>query len=135
LRAFTSSTASCAVPTVVEVVLHRGHHQPQVVFGHQIVPEPQDLLEVVAGVHVQQGERHRRWPERLQCEMDEQRGILATGEQDHRAVEFPRHLPEDVDSLRLQRVQVIHSHHVVLPAEARDGAIELWCDRHTAPSP
>ncbi|GAB3896703.1 hypothetical protein GCM10029964_078430 [Kibdelosporangium lantanae] len=58
-------------------------------FGDEPVAELQHLRQVVAGVHVQQRERDRHRPERLHRQADEHSGVLAAGEQDHRAVELP----------------------------------------------
>lgn len=76
--------------------------EPQPVLLHRTVAVLQDLGEVVPGVHVQQRERHRRLRERLQRQVQHHDGVLAAGEQDHRPLELPRHLTEDVDRLGLQ---------------------------------
>ncbi len=75
-------------------------------FGHHPVPVGEHLGEVVPGVHMQQRERRRRRRERLQRQMQHHHGVLAAGEQQHRLLELPGHLPEDVGRLRLQYVGV-----------------------------
>ncbi len=80
--------------------------QAQVVLGGHAVPVGDDLGEVVAGVDVQQRERDGGRPEGLERQVQHDDGVLAAGEQDHRALELPRDLAEDVYRLGLQRVQV-----------------------------
>src|SRR4051794_28175288 len=92
--------------TAVDVVLDGGHMQAQPVPRHHAVAVGEDLGEVVPGVHVEQGEGHRRRREGLQRQVQHEDGVLAAGEEDHRPLELARHLTEDVHRLRLQRVQM-----------------------------
>ncbi|SLE18286.1 Uncharacterised protein [Mycobacteroides abscessus subsp. massiliense] len=52
------------------------------------------------------GERQRRGPERLGRDVQHDDGILAAGEQQHRPFEGCCNLPEYVDRLRFEGVQV-----------------------------
>ncbi|CAM5405533.1 hypothetical protein TPAU25S_02600 [Tsukamurella paurometabola] len=92
-------------PAIGEVVLHRRHVQAEVVLLDHLVAEGQHLRQIVTGVHVQQGEGQRRRPEGLDREVQQHGRVLATGEQDHRTLELAGHLAEDVDRLRLERVE------------------------------
>src|SRR5690606_18277270 len=94
-------------PAVVDVVLHAGHDEPQAVLLHDVVTEGDDLVEVVARVDVQQREGHGGGPERLDGQVQQQRGVLAAGEEDHGTIELARYLPEDVDGFRLQRGEIV----------------------------
>ncbi len=103
---------ACAVgalsqPTVVDVVLHPGHDQPdaQALDGGVAVLE--HLREVVTGVDVQQGERQWRRCEGLERQVHHHHGVLAAREQDHGPLELARHLAEDVDGLGLEVVEVV----------------------------
>src|SRR5687768_8551449 len=69
------------------------------------VAEVDDLGEVVAGVHVQHGERNLAGPERLGGQVQHDHGVLAAGEQQRRLLELGYNLADDVDRLRLERVQ------------------------------
>ncbi len=112
---------------VVDPVLDVRHLQAQPEPLDQPVPEVDHLRVVVPGVHVQQRERHRGRRERLDRQVHQQRRVLAPGEQDHRPVELAGHLAEDVDRLRLQRVERVQrrgghevcSPHSILPVPAQ----------------
>ena len=59
--------------------------------GHldlDLVAELQHLGEVVPGVDVHHRERQRGRPERLACQVQEHRRVLATGEEQHPALEL-----------------------------------------------
>ncbi len=93
--------------TVGEVVLDLRDMQAQTVFLDDMVAERQNLGQIVPGVDVQQRERQRRGPEGLECQVEQNRGVLAAREQDHRTFEFAGDLAEDVDRLRLERVESV----------------------------
>jgi hypothetical protein len=90
----------------VDVVLHARDQQPQPERGDGLVAEPQHLVEVVAGVDVQHGERQGRRPERLRGGVQHHHRVLAAGEQQDGALEGRRDLTEDVHGLRFERGQV-----------------------------
>ena len=75
-------------------------------FRDQVVAELDDLREVVAGVDVHDREREARRAEGLLGQAQEHDRVLAAAEQQHRPLELRRHLPEDVDRLGLERLQV-----------------------------
>ena len=60
------------------------------------------LGEVVTGIDVHYGERHLARPERLGRQVQHHDRVLAAREQDHRALELPGHLADDVDRLVLE---------------------------------
>jgi len=91
---------------VVDVVLHGRHFQPQAVAGHDPIAEVDDLGEVVAGVHVHDGKRDVRGPERLRGEREHDDRVLATGEQQRGTLELGRDLTHDVDRLGLEYVEL-----------------------------
>jgi hypothetical protein len=86
-------------PAVVDPVLHVRDDQAQPEPLHEPVAEIDHLGIVVAGVDMQQRERHRCRRECLDGQVHEQRRVLAAGEEDHRAVELAGDLAEDVDGL------------------------------------
>src|SRR4051794_34677774 len=103
-------------PARVDVVLDAGHDQPQAVLLHGLVPELDDLVEVLAGVDVHDREGHRRRPEGLHGEMQHDDRVLAAGEQQRGLLDRRRDLADDVDGLGLQHLEVAH----------------LICDAHRA---
>ena len=64
------------------------------------------LVEVVPGVDVHHREGQRRRPEGLGRQMQHDDRVLAAGEEQNGPLEAGRHLPDDVDRLRLQGAQV-----------------------------
>ena len=66
------------------------------------VAEGQDLLEVVPGVDVHDGERDSRREERLLRQAQHDDRVLAAGEEQHRPLELGDHLAHDVDGLGLE---------------------------------
>jgi hypothetical protein len=60
----------------------------------------------VAGVDVHHRERQTAWPERLQCQVQHDDGVLAAGEQQHRPLELGGDLADDVDRLGLEHPQM-----------------------------
>src|SRR4051794_15972757 len=103
-------------PARVDVVLDAGHDQPQAVLLHGLVPELDDLVEVLAGVDVHDREGHRRRPEGLHGEVQHDDRVLAAGEQQSGLLDRRRDLADDVDGLGLQHLEVAH----------------LICDAHRA---
>jgi len=74
--------------------------------GDDAVAVGDDFGEVVAGVDVQQGEGDGGGPEGAEGEVEHDDGVLAAREKDHRALQLPGDLTEDVHRLGLKRVQV-----------------------------
>ena len=93
-------------PAGVDRLLHRGHHQPGAQLGDPPVAELEHLGEVVAGVHVHHREGDAGRPERLLGQPQHDDRVLAAGEQQDRPLELGRHLPDDVDRLGLEAVQM-----------------------------
>ena len=92
--------------TRVDVVLHTADFQPQVVAADRLVAESDDLVEVVPGVDVHDGEGQWRWPECLGRDVEHDHGILAAGEKQHGPFEGRCNFAEDVDGLGFQGAQV-----------------------------
>ncbi len=90
----------------VDRLLHRGDEQLDRELLDEAVAERDHLREVVPGVDVHQGERHVARPERLAREVGEDDRVLAAAEQQHGALQLGRHLPDDVDRLGLEGLQV-----------------------------
>ncbi|GAA2781428.1 hypothetical protein GCM10020219_061110 [Nonomuraea dietziae] len=90
----------------VDGVLDAGHHQPGAELGGAPVTELDDLGEVVPGVDVHEREGDRRRPEGLLRDAQHHDGVLATGEEQTRALELRRHLTHDVDGLGLENVEL-----------------------------
>ncbi len=122
-------------PAVGQVVLDLRHVQAQVVLGHDVIAEVEDLLQVVSGVDVQQRERQRCRPERLDRQVQQHRGVLAAREQDHRAFELARDLTEDVDGFRLERVERVELRPVQLRPDGGFGEGSGDVDGHEACNP
>ena len=101
----------------VDVVLHLGHLDPDAHGGGVAIPELEDLVEIPPGVDVQHREGHGARPERLLGQVQHDDGVLAPREQKRGALELGRHLPEDVDGVRLEGRQVRQA--VVTRAVAR----------------
>jgi len=106
LEPVTALAGQLCQPVVVDGLLHRADDEPQPELGDEPVAQPQDLVEVVARVDVQDGERHPRGMERLHREPQHHQGILTAGEQQCRSLELGGDLADDVDRLRLQRLQL-----------------------------
>ena len=94
----------------VDVVLDVGDEQLDTGLLDHAVAVVDDLVEVVAGVDVHERERHRRGPEGLAGEVEHHHRVLAAGEQHPRAFELCGYLAEDVDGLRLERVEMRERH-------------------------
>ena len=76
--------------------------EAQAMTGDDLVPERDDLRQVVAGVDVQQRQRQRRGGERLECDVQQHCGVLAAAEQQRRAFELGDDLADDLDGLGLE---------------------------------
>src|SRR5690606_3679872 len=87
----------------VDRVLHRGDEELHAGGGDPLVAEGDDLVEVLPGVDVHDGEGDRRGRERLLRQVEHDEGVLAAREEQHWALTGRRDLTEDVDRLRLQR--------------------------------
>ena len=110
---------------VVDPVLHPLDGQPQPVAGHDVVAEGEDLGEVVPGVDVEQAERQRGRPEGLAGDVQHDDRVLAAGEQQDGPLGLGGDLPDDVDRLVLERVEVVvagRSRRGRRPGGARGGA-------------
>ncbi len=69
--------------------------------GYQGVPVLDGLIEVVAGVDVDQGEGHLGGCEGLGGQMHHQNGVLPPAEEEDRPLELGGHLPHQEDGLGL----------------------------------
>ena len=87
---------------VGDPVLDRRDVEAQAMTGDDLVPERDDLRQVVAGVDVQQRQRQRRGGERLECDVQQHCGVLAAAEQQRRAFELGDDLADDLDGLGLE---------------------------------
>ena len=105
LERVTGAVGALAQTAVVDVVLDAGHHEPQTELLDRPVAVGQQLGEVVAGVHVQDGEGDRSGPEGLARQVQHDHGVLAPGEQQHGAAALGGDLPDDEDGLGLQDVK------------------------------
>ena len=90
----------------VDRILHRGDHQAGAELRDTAVAVVEHLLEVVAGVHVHEGERDLRGVERLLGDAEHDDRVLAAAEQEARALELCSHLAHDVDRLGLDGIEV-----------------------------
>ena len=81
------------------------HQQVDAELGGRPVAELDHLAELPGGVDVQDRERHLARRERLDGEVQQDRGVLADAVEHHRAPERAGGLPEDVDRLGLERVE------------------------------
>ena len=90
----------------VDRLLHGADAAAQAALGDQPVAERDDLGEVVAGVDVQQRERHVARRERLLGEPHEHDRVLAAAEQQRGLLALGRDLADHVDGLGLERAQV-----------------------------
>jgi hypothetical protein len=93
-------------PSAVDRLLHGRDEELGAQLGREAVAVRDHLVEVVPRVDVHEGERHRRGAERLTREMCEHDRVLAAAEQHDGALELGGDLADDVDGLRLQRLQV-----------------------------
>ena len=93
-------------PALVDGLLDAGHDEPLAQLGHPPVAELERLGEVVAGVDVHHREGELGRPERLLGQAQQDQRVLAAAEEEHRALQLGRHLPHDVDRLRLEGVEV-----------------------------
>lgn len=105
LQGVADAVGSLREPTVGDVLFHARHVQPQVVLLDDMVAEREHLGKVVTRVDVQQCERQRGRPERLDREVQEDCRVLAAGEEDHGTFELARDLAEDVDRFRFQGIE------------------------------
>ena len=99
----------------VDRLLHRGDDQPLVDLLDQAVAELEHLGEVVAGVDVEDRERERTGPERLDGQLEQDQRVLASGEQQHGPLELGGDLAHDVDRLGLEAVELGDAHAATSP--------------------
>ena len=83
--------------------------EPRADGPRHLVAELDHLAELVGGIDVEQRKRDRARVERLLCQAEQDRRVLADGVEHHRPFEFGDDLAEDVDALGLQRPQVIEA--------------------------
>ena len=109
-------------PAGVDRRLDRADDELGAELGDPAVPVVEDLGEVVAGVDVHQREGEPGGPERLLGDLQHHRGVLAAREQEHGVLELGRDLPEDVDRLGLERVEMRDRgvRHFPLPPDRSD---------------
>ena len=107
LQGVARPVGALAQSSVVDVVLHGRHDQAHAQPRDGRVAIVEELREVVPRVDVQQRERQRRRREGLHGEVQHDDRVLAAGEEDHRPLELPGHLPHDVDRLGLEVVQMV----------------------------
>jgi hypothetical protein len=93
-------------PAGVDGVLDAGHDQAGAELGDAPVAVVDDLGEVVPRVDVHDRERQPGRGERLDGQVQHDRGVLAPREQHHGALELGRHLADDVDGLGLEGLQM-----------------------------
>jgi hypothetical protein len=92
--------------TAVDRLLDRGDDEPHAELGDAAVPEVEHLVEVVTGVDVDDGEQDRLRPAGLRGEVQEHLRVLPAGEEEGRPLELGDDLPDDVDRLGLERLEV-----------------------------
>ncbi len=115
LQRVAGAVGSFQQPSVIQVVLHPRHEQPDAEPLDFCVTVGQHLGEIVAGVDVQQRERHPAGPEGLRGQVQQHGGVLAAAEQQHRPFQLGDRLPNDVQRLRLQQVEVVKAAHECSP--------------------
>ena len=90
----------------VDGVLHGCDHEAGAEPLDGRVAERDHLGKVVARIHVHDGERQLRGPERLGGGVRHDDAVLAAGEEQHRPLELGRDLTQEVDRLGFERRQV-----------------------------
>jgi hypothetical protein len=83
------------------------HDQPGPDCGGVPVAERDHLAELVRRVDVEQGKRDGRRVERLLCEAQHDRRVLADRIEHDRALELGHDLPDDVEALGLEQPEVV----------------------------
>ena len=78
----------------------------EAVFFRLRVAERDHLVELPRRVDVQERKRRFLRIERLEREMHHDRAVLADGIEHHRLFTLGRHLADDVDGLRLERIEM-----------------------------
>jgi hypothetical protein len=91
---------------LVDRVLHARHDQLGADVGDHPVAILDHLGEVVPCVHVHHGERQAGRVERLAGEVQQHRRVLASGEQQHSALELRGDFADHVNRLRLEGPEV-----------------------------
>ena len=91
-------------------LLHRGDDELLAELGDAAVAKLDDLGEVVAGVDVHEREREARRAKGLLGQAQQHDRVLATAEEQDRALELGGHLAHDVDGLGLQDLEVGELH-------------------------
>src|SRR5579875_43281 len=100
----------------VNVVLNAHDDELKAEPRDQSVAKVEDLREIVSGVHVHDREGNGRRPEGFQRKVKHHRAVLPAGEEQHGTLKFSSHLPNDVNALGFQEVQVRHDGTARLPA-------------------
>ena len=106
LQPVAGLTRALVHPALVDRLLDRADDEPESQFLDALVAERKHLVEVVAGVDVDDRERNAGRPERLLGQAEHHAGVLASGEEQTWALELGRDLADDVDRLGLERQQV-----------------------------
>ena len=78
------------------------HDELEAELGGATVAERDHVAELPGGIDVQQRKRQLRRIERLQRQVQENRGILADRIEQHRVVALGDSLPDDVDAFGLE---------------------------------
>ena len=82
------------------------HDQVEAELAHGAIAEGDHVAELPGGIDVQQRERRLGRIERLARQVQQHRGVLADGIEQHRLAELRGSLAEDVDALRLQQIEM-----------------------------
>ena len=92
--------------TLVDRLLHAGDDQPHAARLDELVAVLDHLGEVVPGVDMHDGEGQPGGGEGEQGKVQQDRGVLATTEQQHRVLTLGRDLADDRDGLIGQLLEV-----------------------------
>ncbi len=120
---------------LVDGLLHRSHDEALAELLDAAVAELEHLGEVVTGVDVHDREGELRGAEGLLGDAQQDDGVLAAREQQHRPLELGRDLAHDEDGLGLEGVQVGGA----VPHDTFAGGsrfdhlvgVDLWCAEAT----
>ncbi len=95
--------------TALDRVLDRGDDELHAELGDTPVSKPQNLRKVVARVDVHDRERDRSGTKSLLGKVQHDNRVLATGEEQHGALELRSDLAHDVGRLGLEHGELIES--------------------------
>jgi hypothetical protein len=91
---------------VAHALLVHMHDQIEPEPAHLAIAEGDHLAELPGRIHMQQGERRLGGIERLQRQMQHDRGVLADRIKHHRMAELRHHLAHDADALGLELAEI-----------------------------